>query len=332
MSETPSGKNSKVKVMYVRSQGDDTSHLNPRTGKGRASRQVGGKGRETGAARSAEPYSPWRTVSNATTNEKTAAMSGKPALLDPEVLRRQREEEARVHGERACQALFAHRPEAIVRAWFIQSVTPRFREMLRWLAANRKAYHVVEEHEMQKIAGTEHHGGVCLLIKKRRSVSVDAWLEQPQEQDCVLALTDLKNPQITGAIMRSCSFFGVKGLLVTQSAPLESGTAFRVAEGGAEFIQPVQTTNMAQALETFRQHGYRIVSVISSANDPAPELTRTALPVKSVVLIGDEQGRHPDSLLAPGDIRLNVTGTGHVQGLNQSVLTGIVLATWRQPG
>ncbi|XPE62722.1 hypothetical protein ACNKHU_15720 [Shigella flexneri] len=36
-------------------------------------------------------------------------------------------------------------PKRSVRAWFIQSVTPRFKEALRWMAANRKAYHVVDE-------------------------------------------------------------------------------------------------------------------------------------------------------------------------------------------
>lgn len=86
-------------------------------------------------------------------------------LLTLKFLRRQRAEETRVYGENACQALFQSRPDAIVRAWFIQSVTPRFKEALRWMAANRKAYHVVDEAELAKASGTEHHGGVCFLIK-----------------------------------------------------------------------------------------------------------------------------------------------------------------------
>lgn len=47
----------------------------------------------------------------------------------------------------------------------LSSVTPRFKEALRWMAANRKAYHVVDEAELAKASGTEHHGGVCFLIK-----------------------------------------------------------------------------------------------------------------------------------------------------------------------
>ncbi|STJ53634.1 methyltransferase [Escherichia coli] len=122
--------------------------------------------------------SPWRTVSRAPgdeTPEKAdhGGISGK-SFIDPEVLRRQRAEETRVYGENACQALFQSRPEAIVRAWFIQSVTPRFKEALRWMAANRKAYHVVDEAELTKASGTEHHGGVCFLIKKRNGTTVAA--------------------------------------------------------------------------------------------------------------------------------------------------------------
>ncbi len=37
-----------------------------------------------------------------------------------------------------------------------QSVTPRFKEALRWMAANRKAYHVVDEAELAKASGLKH--------------------------------------------------------------------------------------------------------------------------------------------------------------------------------
>ncbi len=189
-------KSGKVKVMYVRSDDDsDKRTHNPRTGKGGGRP---GKSRVDGRSRPArdernsrgddrkrddrkrddrkrddfhrDDASPWRTVSRAPGDETPVkedhgGISGK-SFIDPEVLRRQRAEETRVYGENACQALFQSRPEAIVRAWFIQSVTPRFKEALRWMAANRKAYHVVDEAELAKASGTEHHGGVCFLIKK----------------------------------------------------------------------------------------------------------------------------------------------------------------------
>ncbi|WP_319922032.1 TrmH family RNA methyltransferase, partial [Klebsiella pneumoniae] len=98
---------------------------------------------------------------------------------------------------------------------------------LRWIAANRKAYHVVDEAELAKASGTEHHGGVCFLIKKRHGTSVAQWVAKTGEEDCVLALEDVGNPHNLGAIMRSCAHFGVKGVVVQDAGVLESGAAIR---------------------------------------------------------------------------------------------------------
>ncbi|WP_425249781.1 RNA methyltransferase substrate-binding domain-containing protein, partial [Enterobacter hormaechei] len=46
------------------------------------------------------------------------------------------------------------------------------------MAANRKAYHVVDDAELTKASGTEHHGGVCFLIKKRNGTTVQQWVSQ----------------------------------------------------------------------------------------------------------------------------------------------------------
>ncbi|HBD79337.1 MAG TPA: tRNA/rRNA methyltransferase YfiF, partial [Leclercia adecarboxylata] len=177
MNDELKNKSGKVKVMYVRSDDDsDKRTENPRTGKGGGrpgpSRADGGRrpARDERNSRGDDrkrddrkrddrkrddfkrddfnrDASPWRTVSRAPGDESKApvdhgSMAGK-TVIDPEVIRRQRAEETRVYGENACQALFQSRPDSIVRAWFIQSVTPRFKEALRWMAANRKAYHVV---------------------------------------------------------------------------------------------------------------------------------------------------------------------------------------------
>lgn len=231
--------------------------------------------------------SPWRTVSRAPGDETPVkedhgGISGK-SFIDPEVLRRQRAEETRVYGENACQALFQSRPEAIVRAWFIQSVTPRFKEALRWMAANRKAYHVVDEAELAKASGTEHHGGVCFLIKKRHGTSVAQWVAKAGEEDCVLALEDVGNPHNLGAIMRSCAHFGVKGVVVQDAGVLESGAAIRTAEGGAEHVEPITGDSFIDTLDQFRKAGYAIVSTSSHNGTP---LFKAELPKKMVLALG----------------------------------------------
>ncbi|AXU93945.1 MAG TPA: tRNA/rRNA methyltransferase [Erwinia persicina] len=341
MNDEFKGKSGKVKVMYVR--GDDESSNkggNPRTGKGaprpqdgarRPSRNAdskprGGRDRDEGHS-----DSPWRTVSRAPNAAPAAddkpdhgGISGK-SYIDPEQIRRQRMEETRVYGENACQALFQSRPESIVRAWFIQSVTPRFREALKYMAANRKAYHTVDEAELQKASGTEHHGGVCFLIKKRVGMPVSQWLSTAGEKDCVLALEDIGNPHNLGGIMRSCAHFGVQGLLVDDASMLESGAAVRTAEGGAEHVQAISGENFAAGLSAFRKAGYTIVTTSSHKGVP---LSRAELPAKMVLVLGQERDGLSDSTFDQGDLSVSIGGTGKVESLNVSVATGVLLAEW----
>ncbi|KAF1366581.1 MAG: tRNA/rRNA methyltransferase [Yokenella regensburgei] len=351
MSDELKNKSGKVKVMYVRSDDDsDKRTQNPRTGKGggRAgtSRTEGGR-RPNREGKPAQPArersrernndrgerggdaSPWRTVSRAPGDDAPAkpdhgGISGK-SFIDPEVLRRQRAEETRVYGENACQALFLSRPDSIVRAWFIQSVTPRFKEALRWMAANRKAYHVVDDAELAKASGTEHHGGVCFLIKKRNGTTVQQWVSKAGEEDCVLALEDVGNPHNLGAMMRSCAHFGVKGVVVQDAALLESGAAIRTAEGGAEHVEPITGDSFIDTLSEFRNAGYTIVSTSSHKGTP---LYQATLPKKMVLVLGQERDGLSEAAISSADLSVSIEGTGNVESLNVSVATGVLLGEW----
>jgi len=360
MNDSFSGKNGKVKVMYVRSDDDSSSddrNKNKRpAGKGRpadgarSSGRTGqdkprgnndrrGSGSDSRRSESDRPRrpartedrggydSPWKTVSRGPEEEPAfdhGGISGK-SFIDPEQLRRQRAEETRVYGENACQALFASRPDAIVRAWFVQSVTPRFREALRWMAANRKAYHVVDEEELAKASGTEHHGGVCFLIKKRQGLDAQTYLKEAPAKDCVLALEEVGNPHNLGAIVRSCAHFGVNGVLLQDPALLESGAAVRTAEGGAEHIKAISADDFLSVLDTFRKAGYAIVTTSSHKGTP---LAQAKLPAKMVLVLGQERDGLSDSAWQQGDMNVSIGGTGKVESLNVSVATGILLADW----
>ncbi|WP_271461279.1 tRNA/rRNA methyltransferase [Pantoea leporis] len=365
MNDEFKGKSGKVKVMYVRDEEsgqkpnprtgkggrpaarqEDNRRSGPRSG-ARNNEEGGRGGARSSAPRGASNTergrsfgrrddrgddnrsfgdSPWRTVSRPPVADESQLddAANKP-VIDPEQIRRQRQEETRVYGENACQALFLSRPESIVRAWFIQSVTPRFRETLRWLAANRKAYHVVEDAELTKASGTEHHGGVCFIIKKRMGMPVTEWLTRAPTKDCVLALEDVSNPHNLGGIMRSCAHFGVKGLLVNDASLLESGAAVRTAEGGAEHVQAISGESFADGLEAFRKAGYTIVTTSSHEGTP---LAKAELPAKMVLVLGQESEGLSDSAFQQGDLSLSIGGTGNVESLNVSVATGILLAEW----
>ncbi|HHR6130349.1 TPA: tRNA/rRNA methyltransferase [Providencia alcalifaciens] len=360
-----SGKNGKVKVMYVRSEEQDNNKGNDKRRGGRddkrddrrGDKRSGGRNdrndRNDRSGRSGRPeggrserrsdndrrssnrdsaprgeQSPWRTVSKPGSDELEndhGGISGK-SQIDPEQLRKQRQEETRIYGENACQAMFKNRPDGIVRAWFLQSVTPRFRDALKWMAANRKAYHVVDEEELTKASGTEHHGGVCFIIKKRGGMAAETYLENTVDTDCVLALEDVGNPHNLGGIMRSCAHFGVKGVILQDAGMLESGAAIRTAEGGAEHIKAIDADGFTSTLNKFREAGYTIVT--TSSHKGSQDIAKVQLPKKMVLVLGQESDGLSDSTWDQGDMSLYIGGTGKVESLNVSVATGIMLSQW----
>ncbi|TKI05290.1 tRNA/rRNA methyltransferase [Martelella alba] len=340
MNDSLKGKNNKVRVMYVRKDDQESPERPTRT----SSRNTGAGAERAGERRnrhergdrparregpSASPDSPWKTRyqdSDQTDVPDHGGISGK-SLIDPEQLRRQRAEETRIYGENACQALFRHRPDAIVRAWFLQAVTPRFRDALRWMAANRKAYHVVDGDELVKASGTEHHGGVCFLVKKRAGLDVEHYLRQADDQDCVLVLAEVKKPYNLGAILRSCAYFGVKGVMADDGAALESGAAVRTAEGGAESVSAIHSDDLAADLDRFRRAGYAVIGHSAQRGTPLASLR---MPAKTVLIIGEEGGWPPEDLLNTADTAASIGGAGQGGGLNISVATGILLAEWRR--
>ena len=193
------------------------------------------------------------------------------------------------------------------------------------MAANRKAYHVVDEAELAKASGTEHHGGVCFLIKKRNGTTVKQWVGQAGAPDCVLALEDIANPHNLGGMMRSCAHFGVKGVVVQDAALLESGAAIRTAEGGAEHVQPITGDSIVDVLDDFRKAGYTVVMTSSVKGKP---LFTTTLPEKMVLVLGREREALPEAACSADDLCVAIDGTGNVETLNVSVATGVLLAEW----
>ncbi|MBI2382198.1 MAG: tRNA/rRNA methyltransferase [Gammaproteobacteria bacterium] len=239
-------------------------------------------------------------------------------------------EEGKIYGINACLKCYELRPEALIRAYFTADTARRFGEVMKFLAANRLAYHVVEEEEMERITASGHHEGVCFLIKKAPALPAGAWLKAHgrQRQQAVLVLENVGNPHNLGAILRICAHFGVKAVAINEPAAMSSGAALRTAEGGAEFVDVLAYTNLEQLLAEFKQAGFAILTTTSHGGT---DLFLSRMPDKALILFGEESRGLSRHALASGDLRLKIPGTDRVESLNVSTAAAIILAEyWRQ--
>ncbi|OCF96488.1 TrmH family RNA methyltransferase [Gilliamella sp. wkB308] len=241
---------------------------------------------------------------------------------------RQRKEETLVYSENSCKAVFKHRRSAIVKLFITQDMTYQFKDLISWLVNQRLGYDVVSVDQITKITQTEHHGGICLIVKKRIPLTLFDYLEKNsgKNQDCVLAIDDVNNPHNLGGIIRSAAFYGVNGVILRQTNLLNSGAAMRIAEGGIEAIEPIKSDDFVASLERLKQHDYQIVALLPCPvkSIKSSEIHQIKFNKKVAIVIFQQINR---KLVECADVVVHLHGNDNMAALNISVATGILLST-----
>ena len=235
-------------------------------------------------------------------------------------------DESKVYSPNACRVLFQQRPEAVIRLYVSEKVAPKFSDVMKHLAASKKAYHIVDDAELEKIAASAHHGGIVMLVKNKPIQSIASYLQQNRhKKDCLLALDGIGNAHNLGAIARTCAHFGISGVIMREPQLLHSGASLRTAEGGGEFVDALKCDDMPLALRLCKEAGYTLVTTSSHGGQ---SLYQTALPEKVVIVFGEEMFGVSKNVAKAADIALQIPGTGKVESLNVSVAASLILGEW----
>lgn len=237
-------------------------------------------------------------------------------------------DELRLYGWNAVQALFERRPQALRKLYLTEALIPRMQPVLKWCVANRVGYRVVEDGDLNKLAATTHHEGLVADVLRAPMLELEEWLATLPADAPVLALwlDGVGNPHNFGAILRSAAHFGVAGLLLPPGATLAlSGAAARVAEGGAESVPLVRLPALPEAMAQLRAAGLSLAATLVEGGD---DLFASTLPARLVYVMGAE-GEGMDRELAQAcDHQVSIPGTGAVESLNVASATAVLLAQW----
>ena len=236
-------------------------------------------------------------------------------------------EELRLYGLNAVLAAFEARPQALRKLYLLEARIPRLQPLLKWCVANRVGYRVVEDGDLNKLAGTTHHEGVVADVLRAPALPLAQWLEQVGDGPALaLWLDGVGNPHNLGAILRSAAHFGVAGVLLPQDSPLAlSGAAARVAEGGSEAVTLVQAGAAADAFAPLRAAGFGLAATLVHGGD---DLFAARLPQRLVYVMGAEGEGMDRGLAKACDLALSIPGTGRVESLNVAAATAVLLAQW----
>lgn len=230
----------------------------------------------------------------------------------------------RIAGPAAVAALFAKRPEAVLRLFYLAQRRREAGPFCKLLAAARKPYREVPAGELARIAGTPHHGGIVAVAAPRPVPELGAPFPAALLAAPVLPVLDgIGNPHNLGAIARSAAFFGCAGLLLSGD-PRQAGlsdAAYRTAEGGLEHLALYRVADPPVALRAMALR-FTVVAAVAKGG-AAPAALPRGRPF-ALVLGNEEHGLAPATLAACAH-RVTLPGSGRIESLNVSVAAAVLI-------
>jgi TrmH RNA methyltransferase len=225
-------------------------------------------------------------------------------------------------GMNAVSALFARRPDDVLRLFFLPARKAETGAFCAALARLRRPYRMVEGDELTTVAGTGHHGGIAAVAKPREVPIFDR--AKPPRERLLLVLDGVGNPHNLGAIARSAAFFGVRALLLGEGLghAMLSNAAYRTAEGGVEFLDVFRTRDLPGTLAALDPFYRTVVATLHADAAPIGDLPRDR-PI-ALVLGAEETGASPD-VIAACRRQVRIAGSGRVQSLNVAQAAAVLL-------
>ena len=239
-------------------------------------------------------------------------------------------DELKLCGLSAVRARFARDPGSIQRLFFDYATGKQIGVMCKVLAQAKKVYRCVEPAELEKIAGSIHHGGIVAVcapavLKVAAKEELAKWAKRGE---AVLVLDRIGNAHNLGAIARTAAFFGVPRIVLPDDAAAAKPTdaAHRVAEGGFEHLEVWQTKSLVELARELAAAGYEVVGAATRGGRPeAPRATPGKERKPVALLLGNEEhGLAPDVVAACTRL-VTIPGSGKVESLNVSVAAAVLL-------
>lgn len=231
----------------------------------------------------------------------------------------------KVYGRNAALAVLTRRIEDVQRMAYGASMIPVLGPYLKEAARRRIAYEERSDEDLERIAGSVHHEGICLALRKERPLTeTDVVARSHGSRIAWVVLDGVVNPHNVGAIVRTAAFLGVDGLIVRgdPDKPSLTPAAVRIAEGGAEHLMRAVVRDLPGLLAALQRRGVRVVGTDMHATHDA---RRYAFPSKVAVVFGSEGHGMRDDVRAIVDDNVAIHGAGALDSLNVSVSAGIVL-------
>ncbi|HRD55953.1 MAG TPA: TrmH family RNA methyltransferase [Parachlamydiaceae bacterium] len=237
--------------------------------------------------------------------------------------------EIKYYGFHACLNLWKERPHDVIRAYVSEKRVKELSHFLKWCAKETKAYRILPDEEMEKVADSVHHEGLCILAKEKKAVSFHEMMQdlsKNKNPSCLLYLDGVQNPHNIGSIMRTAAHFGIRYILGHKTnLPALSPSAYRVAQGGGEHVALIAIEDFKASFQALEKAGFKM---IASSSHGGKSLYDYSFSPRTVLVMGSESEGVQKKLFEYIKESLLIPGTCLVESLNVSVASALFLGEY----
>lgn len=235
--------------------------------------------------------------------------------------------EITICGLAAVRARFQRDAPSIVRLFFDRPTSKRVGIICRTLAAGRKVYRCVEAAELERIAGSVHHGGIVAVVEDAplKVATAEDALRWSRRRENLVVLDRVGNAHNLGAIARSAAYLGVPRIVIAgdPAAARPGAAAYRVAEGGMDAVEVLAVPDVAAFLRHLSAAGFDVAGAATRGGSISGGADGPPAPW-ALVLGNEEHGLAPQVESACTRL-VTIPGSGRVESLNVSAAAAILI-------
>lgn len=173
------------------------------------------------------------------------------------------------------------------------------------------------------------HQGIMAEIKPYEYLDLEQIIRKSKKEEVpiIVLLDGINDTHNLGAILRCCDVFNVSGVLIPKhnQVPLNA-TVAKSSAGAINFVPVALIGSVQQTIQKLKDEGFWIVSTDGGAKIDFNQI-KYDFPV--VLVIGSEGKGVSPLIVKNSDYVVKIPQYGHVNSLNASVATGILLAKIR---
>jgi RNA methyltransferase, TrmH family len=181
----------------------------------------------------------------------------------------------------------------------------------------------LKEIQLRQISDEVHSQGIVALIHQQNETYDKNKLRSAK---IVVACDTLSDPGNLGTILRTCDWFGVDAVLLSEGCvSLYNEKVVRAMAGSMFHVNVFENLELKNVLSDLQAEKFRLIATALDATPVSPSTFQE----KSVLIVGSEaHGIKPD-LLQLADEVSSIPRFGKAESLNVGIACGIFLAQWR---